>query len=70
MKMSEIFGIAILGYLAWVLYQDRVKVFEVRTLADNLSLPEKHYVKAVDVFPDGTNRAKFRSFVRAILTKE
>tara|TARA_R110000737_G_scaffold339105_1_gene360714 strand:+ start:257 stop:463 length:207 start_codon:yes stop_codon:yes gene_type:complete len=68
--MSDIFGIAILSYLAWTLYQDRVKVFDVRTLADNLSLPEKHYVKAVDVFPKGTSKAKFRSFVRAILAEE
>jgi hypothetical protein len=67
--MSKLVGIAILCYLAWILYQDRVKVFEVRILADNLSLPEKHYVKAVDAFPNGTNKATFRNFVRAILTE-
>jgi len=66
--MSKIFGIAILGYIAWVLYQDRIKVFKVRTLADNLSLPEKHYLKAVDTFPKGSSKAKFRRFVRKALT--
>lgn len=68
--MSKIVGIAILGYIAWVIYQDRVKVFKVRTLADNLSLPEKYYATAVEVFPNGTSKAKFRSFTRTILTDE
>jgi len=67
--MSEIFLITIIGYLAWIIYQDRVKVFKVRTLADNLSLPEKHYLKAVNIFPNGTSRAKFRSFARATLAE-
>jgi hypothetical protein len=62
--MSKIIGMLILGYLVWLLYDDKLKVFAIQTLANNLSLPEKYLKEAIITFPHGTTRAKFRTFVR------
>jgi len=65
--MSDALGIALIAYIAWVLYEDRLKVFETPTLINNLMLSEKYHNKALYAFPKGTTKAIFRNFVRKLL---